>query len=119
MTATGGHKFESLFGHCTLFLGVQIHISVYIIYKSYKKIHPHTQNRLPEHFHIAEEQMAVGNGENYKKYLFKIIFWPIAPLGDPEKQSHMKVKSKISYLGEKNSLLPGQLAEQLAVEVRP
>ena len=30
---------------------------------------------------------------------------------------HMKFKSKISYLGEKNSILPWQMAEQLAVEV--
>ncbi len=29
----------------------------------------------------------------------------------------MKVKSKISYLGERNSILLGQIAEQLAVEV--
>ena len=29
----------------------------------------------------------------------------------------MKVKSKISYLGERNSILQGQMAEQLAVEV--
>ena len=29
----------------------------------------------------------------------------------------MKVKSKISYLGERNGILPGQMAEQLAVEV--
>ena len=29
----------------------------------------------------------------------------------------MKVKSKISYLGEKISILPWQMAEQLAVEV--
>ena len=29
----------------------------------------------------------------------------------------MKVESKISYLGERNSILPGQMAEQLAVEV--
>ena len=29
----------------------------------------------------------------------------------------MKVKSKISYLGERNSILPGQMAEQLEVEV--
>ena len=29
----------------------------------------------------------------------------------------MKVKSKISYLGERNSILPWQMAEQLAVEV--
>ncbi len=29
----------------------------------------------------------------------------------------MKFKSKISYLGERNSILPGQMAEQLAVEV--
>ena len=30
---------------------------------------------------------------------------------------HMKFKSKISYLGEKISILPWQMAEQLAVEV--
>ena len=29
----------------------------------------------------------------------------------------MKFKSKISYLGEKISILPWQMAEQLAVEV--
>ena len=29
----------------------------------------------------------------------------------------MKVKSKTSYLGERNSILSGQMAEQLAVEV--
>ena len=29
----------------------------------------------------------------------------------------MKVMSKISYLGERNSILPGQMAEQLSVEV--
>ena len=30
---------------------------------------------------------------------------------------HVKFKSKISYLGEKISILPWQMAEQLAVEV--
>ena len=30
---------------------------------------------------------------------------------------HMKFKSKISYLGKKISILPWQMAEQLAVEV--
>ena len=30
---------------------------------------------------------------------------------------HMKFKSKISYLGEKITILPWQMAEQLAVEV--
>ena len=29
----------------------------------------------------------------------------------------MKIKSKIRYLGERNSILPGQMAEQLSVEV--
>ncbi len=47
----------------------------------------------------------------------KIVFCNIAPLGDQKKRSHMKVKSKISYLGERNSILPVQMAEQLAVEV--
>ena len=30
---------------------------------------------------------------------------------------HVKFKSKVSYLGEKISILPWQMAEQLAVEV--
>ena len=30
---------------------------------------------------------------------------------------HIKFKSKLSYLGEKISILPWQMAEQLAVEV--
>ena len=36
----------------------------------------------------------------------------------PKKRYHMKVKSKISYLGEKISILPWEMAEQLAVENR-
>ena len=47
----------------------------------------------------------------------KIVFCNTAPLGDQKKWSHMKIKSKISYLGEKNNILPWQMAEQLAVEV--
>ena len=58
------------------------------------------------------------NGEKLQKVPFlKIVFCNIAPLGDQKKWSHMKIKSKISYLGERNSILPGQMAEQLAVEV--
>ena len=58
------------------------------------------------------------NGEKLQKVPFlKIVFCNIAPLGDPKKWSHMKIKSKIRYLGERNSILPGQMAEQLAVEV--
>ena len=58
------------------------------------------------------------NGEKLQKVPFlKIVFCNIAPLGDQKKWSHMKIKSKIRYLGERNSILPGQMAEQLAVEV--
>ncbi len=58
------------------------------------------------------------NGEKLQKVPFlKIVFCNIAPLGDQKKRSHMKVKSKISYLSERNSILPGQMAEHLAVEV--
>ena len=39
------------------------------------------------------------------------------PLGGKKKLYHVKFKSKISYLGEKISILPWQMAEQLAVEV--
>ena len=39
------------------------------------------------------------------------------PLGGKKKLYHMKFKSKISYLGKKISILPWQIAEQLAVEV--
>ena len=64
------------------------------------------------------EQLVVENWEKLKKLpCLKIVFCNIAPLGDQKKWSHMKVKSKISYLGERNSILPGQMAEQLAVEV--
>ena len=38
-------------------------------------------------------------------------------MGGPKKMYHVKFKNKISYLGEKNSILPWQMAEQLAVEV--
>ena len=34
----------------------------------------------------------------------------------PKKKSNMKIKSKISYLGEEISILPWQMAEQLVVE---
>ena len=40
----------------------------------------------------------------------------MAPWG-VKKIYHMKFKSKISYLGEKISILPWQMAEQWAVEV--
>ena len=38
-------------------------------------------------------------------------------MGGQKKLYHMKFKSKISYLGEKISILPWQMAEQLSVEV--
>ena len=58
------------------------------------------------------------NGEKLQKVPFlKIVFCNIAPLGDQKKWSHMKIKSKTRYLGERNSILPGQMAEQLTVEV--
>ena len=63
------------------------------------------------------EQLVVKNWEKCKIVpVLKIVFCNIAPLGDQKKWSHMKFKSKISYLGERNSILPGQMAEQLAVE---
>ena len=49
--------------------------------------------------------------------LLKSIFWPLGPLGGQKKLYHVKFKSKISYLGKKISILPWQMAEQLAVEV--
>ena len=57
-------------------------------------------------------------GKKLQKVPFlKSIFWPIGPLGDQKKWSHMKFKSKPSYLGEKITILPWQMAEQWAVEV--
>ena len=65
-----------------------------------------------------ESEVRPKNGKKLQKVPFlKIVFCNIAPLGDQKKWSHMKVKSKIRYLGERNSILPGQMAEQLAVEV--
>ena len=49
--------------------------------------------------------------------LLKSVFWPLGPLGGETKLYHMKFKSKISYLGEKISILPRKIAEQWAVEV--
>ncbi len=66
---------------------------------------------------IAFEVRPKNGGKLQKVPFLKIIFCNIAPLGDQKKQSHMQVKSKISYLGERNSILPGQMAEQFAVEV--
>ena len=48
----------------------------------------------------------------------KRVFWPLSSLGEQKNGFHIKLKSKIIYLGEKNSILPRQMAEQLAVEVR-
>ena len=57
-------------------------------------------------------------GKKLQKVIFlKSIFWPLGPWGGQKKLYHMKFKSKISYLGEKISILPSQMAEQLAVEL--
>ena len=57
-------------------------------------------------------------GKKLLKVIFlKSIFWPLAPLGGQKKLYHIKFKSKISYLGEKISILPKQMAEQLSVDV--
>ena len=64
------------------------------------------------------EQLAVENGEKLQKVPFlKLVFCNIALLGNQIKWFHIKVKSKISYLGKRNGILPGQMDEQLAVEV--
>ena len=47
--------------------------------------------------------------------IFKINLLPLKKCQDLF--LHMKFKSKIGYLGEKISILPWQMAEQLAVEV--
>ena len=49
------------------------------------------------------------------KSVFKIKFWLLPPLGE-KKFSHIKFKNRISYLDKKNSILPKEMAEQLAVE---
>ena len=57
-------------------------------------------------------------GKKLQKVPFlKSIFWPLGPWGGQKKLYHMKFKGKISYLGEKISILHWQMAEQLAVEV--
>ena len=57
-------------------------------------------------------------GKKLQKVIFlKSIFWPLGPLGGQKKIYHMKFKSKKSYVGKKISILPWQMAEQLAVEV--
>ena len=49
--------------------------------------------------------------------LLKKMFFTPSPFGREKKFCHMKFKSKISYLDEKNCILPKQMTEQLAVEV--
>ena len=57
-------------------------------------------------------------GKKLQKVLFfKSIFWPLGPLGGQKKLYHMKFKSETGCLGKKISILPWQMAEQLAVEV--
>ena len=57
-------------------------------------------------------------GKKLQKLIFlKKHFLTTWPLGGSKKLYHMKFQSKISYLGEKMSILPWQMAEQLAVEV--
>ena len=56
-------------------------------------------------------------GKKLQKVVFKKHFLTTWPLGGSKKLYHMKFKGKISYLGEKISILPWQMAEQLAVEV--
>ena len=57
-------------------------------------------------------------GKKLQTGLFKKAFFEhLAPWG-VKKLYHMKCKSKISYLGEKISILPWQITEQLYVKVR-
>merc|ERR1712112_681809 len=66
---------------------------------------------------IASQLRPKNGGKLQKVPFLKIVFCNIASLGDPKKRSHMKIKSKISYIGERNGILSRQMAEQLAVEV--
>ena len=66
---------------------------------------------------IAFEARPKRRKQLQKVPLLKSVFLPLGPLGGPKKLYHVKFKSKISYLGEKISILPWQMAEQLAVEV--
>ena len=61
---------------------------------------------------IASEVRSKNGGKLQKVPFLKIVFYHIAPLGDPKKWSHMKFKNKICYLGEINSNLPRKMAEQ-------
>ena len=58
-------------------------------------------------------------GKTLQKVLFLKRFLTTWPLGGEKKLYHKKFKSKISYLGEKVSILPWQITEQLYVKVRP
>jgi len=54
-------------------------------------------------------------GKKLPKVFFK-AFLPYPSLGEKKSLSHMKLKNKIRYLGEKNCIQPKQMSEQLAVE---
>ena len=66
---------------------------------------------------IASEVRCKKGKKIAKSALFKKHFLTTWPLGGSKKLYHMKFKSKLSYLGKKISILPWQMAEQLAVEV--
>ena len=68
---------------------------------------------------IASEVRPKKGGKLQKVPFLKSVFWPLGPLVGQKKLYHMKFKSKPSYLGEKISILPWQMAEQLYVKVRP
>jgi len=58
------------------------------------------------------------NRQNPKKVHFlKCTFWPQKYFGPTFFLAHMKIKSKISYLGKKNCFLPKKITEQKAVKV--
>jgi len=61
---------------------------------------------------FTSEVRPKNGGKLQKVPYLKIVFCNIAPWGDPKKWSHMKIKSKTRYLGERNSILTGQMAEQ-------
>ena len=58
------------------------------------------------------------NGQKSEKVHFlKCTFWVQKYFGTQKFLSHVKIKSKLNYLGKKITILPNQMTEKLSVEV--
>jgi len=70
---------------------------------------------------MTEKMEVEVDAENRQKsekvHFLKCTFWPQKYFGPQKFLAHVKIKSKLSYLGKKISILHRQMTEQLSFEV--